>query len=82
MESYISLSAQQIPVQYTIRISNRAKYMRLTVSLEKGIVVVVPDFMNKREMARFIPQFVKDKHLWINEAMAKLQAKRKLKKTI
>jgi len=81
-ESNISLSAQQIPVQYTIRISNRAKYMRLTVSLEKGVVVVVPDFMNKREMARFIPQFVKDKHLWINEAMAKLQAKSTVKKTI
>lgn len=56
--------------------------MRLTVSLDKGIEVVVPDSMSRRQMNKFIPQFVKDRQLWISEAIEKLQAKNALRKTI
>lgn len=76
------MSVKNIAHPYAIRISNRAKYMRLTVSLDKGIVVVVPDSMTKQQMARFIPQFVKDKQLWISEAIEKLQTKKASKTTL
>lgn len=82
MECSITLSNQQIPNQYAIRVSNRAKYMRLTVSLDKGIVVVVPRSMSKRQLTQYIPEFIKDKQLWISEAIEKLQAKNIVKKTI
>ena len=49
--------------------------MRLTISLEKGIVVVVPKSMNHKRMAKLIPEFVKDKQPWLNEAIEKLRAR-------
>ena len=69
------LSSEQLLKQYSIRVSGRAKYMRLTISLDKGIVVVVPKSMSQRRMAKLIPQFVKDKQDWLSEAIEKLQAR-------
>lgn len=67
---------------YSIRISRRAKYMRLTVSLDKGIVVVVPESMNQRQISRFVPEFIHEKQLWISRAIKKLQAKDTQRKPI
>lgn len=50
--------------------------MRLTVSLEKGVVVVVPKSMSQRRMVKMIPAFVKDKQLWLSDAIEKLQARK------
>jgi len=69
------LSSEQLLKEYSIRVSNRAKYMRLTISLEKGLVVVVPKSMNPRRMATIIPEFVRDKQQWLNAAIEKLQAR-------
>lgn len=49
--------------------------MRLTISLEKGIVVVVPKSMSQRRMTKLIPEFVKDKQLWLSDMYKKLQAR-------
>lgn len=56
--------------------------MRLTVSLEKGIVVVVPKSMNQRRMKKLIPAFVKDKALWLSEVIEKLKARELVKPNI
>ena len=69
------LSSEQLLKQYSIRVSGRAKYMRLTISLDKGIVVVVPKSMSQRRMAKLIPEFVRDKQDWLSEAIEKLQAR-------
>ncbi len=56
--------------------------MRLTISLEKGIVVVVPESMSQRRIAKLIPEFVKDKQRWLSEAIEKLQAREQLRPVI
>jgi len=56
--------------------------MRLIISLEKGLVVVVPKSMNPRRMATLIPEFVRDKQQWLNAAIEKLHARRQLKPDI
>lgn len=76
------LSSEQLLKEYSIRVSSRAKYMRLTISLEKGLVVVVPKSMNQRRMATLIPEFVRDKQQWLNAAIEKLHARRQLKPDI
>ncbi len=76
------LSTQQLLQQCSIRISSRAKYMRLSVSLEKGIVVVVPKTMSRRQFEKLIPEFVKDKQYWINDAIEKLQAQKRSRPSI
>jgi predicted metal-dependent hydrolase len=65
--------------QYSIRISSRAKYMRLSVSLDKGVVVVVPKAMSKHQAAKLIPEFIKDKQLWIIDSLEKLRTRKQLK---
>jgi len=49
--------------------------MRLTVSLDKGIVVVVPKSMSKKHMAKLVPSFIKDKKQWLNKTIEQLQAR-------
>ena len=56
--------------------------MRLSISLEKGLVVVVPESMSKRQAVELIPEFVRDKHIWINDTIEKLQAKKQLRPSI
>ena len=63
--------------QYSIRISSRAKYMRLTVSLNEGITVVIPKNMTRKQVAHLVPEFVREKEQWIHSAIAKLQAQKK-----
>ncbi len=73
--SKINLSTQQSELVYAVRVSKRAKYMRLTVSLEKGLIVVVPKTMNKRQSTHLVPEFVRQKQDWILETLKKLQEK-------
>ncbi len=49
--------------------------MRLTVSLEKGVVVVVPKSMSKKCVAKLVSTFIKDKKQWLKEAIERLQAR-------
>jgi len=49
--------------------------MRLTVSLEKGVVVVVPKSMSKKHVAKLVPTFIKDKKYWLKEAIEQLKAR-------
>ncbi len=71
----ISLSNKVISQEYVVRISKRAKYMRLTVSLDKGLVVVVPKSVNKFQRDKLVQNFVQSKADWIKNAIQKLQAK-------
>lgn len=71
-----TLSLHQILQQCTIRVSSRAKYMRLSVSTEKGIEVVIPGSMTQNQANKLIPQFVKDKQIWINQTIEKFQQRR------
>ena len=72
-----NLPQQELIDKYSIRVSNRAKYMRLSISLEKGIVVVIPEAMNhyltKKHNKKLIAQFVQEKQDWIGRAVKKLQ---------
>ena len=74
---------QELIHEYSIRISNRSKYMRLSVSLEKGIVVVIPKAMNhyltRRHNKKLIAEFVQEKQQWISHALKKLQKQQPLK---
>jgi len=56
--------------------------MRLSVSLEKGVEVVIPRTMSQRQRDYTIAQFVRDKQQWINNALDKLRKKSADKKTI
>ncbi len=56
--------------------------MRLTVSLDKGIVVVVPESMSQRKVVELVPEFVKSKQLWLAEAINKLQQRKQSVPTI
>jgi len=70
------ISSKQIIEPYSIRISSRAKYIRLNVSLAKGLVVVVPKSMSRRQIDKLIPEFVREKKHWINSAFEKLRAQK------
>ncbi len=75
-------SSSQLLKQYSIRVSKRAKYMRLTVSLEKGVVVVVPTSMSQRAMVKLASEFVSSKQLWLTETINKLQQRKQSSPTI
>ncbi|MCP3849441.1 MAG: M48 family metallopeptidase [Gammaproteobacteria bacterium] len=49
--------------------------MRLTVSLEKGVEVVVPKSMSKKCVAKLVPTFIKDKKQWLKKAIEQLKAR-------
>ncbi|WP_214660645.1 DUF45 domain-containing protein [sulfur-oxidizing endosymbiont of Gigantopelta aegis] len=63
------LSSELTLENYTIRWSKRAKYIRLTVSLEKGIVVVVPATMSEQKIQQVVPQFINEKQSWLQQAV-------------
>lgn len=59
---------------YTVRVSPRAKHARLSVSLREGLVVVVPRGFNKAR----IPALLDEKRPWIEKALARVEAQRRL----
>ncbi len=61
---------KKIP-QYTVRYSKRAKYVRLSISPEKGLEIILPI----KSSADCIPALLKDKQHWINKHVDKLTPK-------
>jgi len=57
---------------YTIRVSPRAKYVRLQVSARDGVVVVVPKGFDQAG----IPEFVQQRRRWIEAAFKELETRR------
>ena len=55
-------------VSYTIRVSNRARYMRLTVGITEGLIVTIPS----RWHERFIEGFLRQKSSWILRQLEKV----------
>lgn len=70
---------QHLYSQYSIRVSARAKYMRLNLSLERGLVVVIPKSMSQYQAGKMIPDFVKQQQEWISRSLKKLQKKKNLR---
>lgn len=60
-------------VQYSIRFSNRAKYLRLSVSKKKGVEVVVPAHVGKRQAQQLAARFVQDKKAWLEKTLKRLK---------
>jgi predicted metal-dependent hydrolase len=54
---------------YTIRRSNRAKRLRLNITVKDGLVVVLPKGFNEKE----IPDILDSKANWITAGLAKVQ---------
>jgi len=59
MEKLINLGGKEI--KYTLKISTRAKRLRLAVYCNGDLVVTKPRFLN----SNFVDQFIKDKSDWI-----------------
>jgi len=64
--------AQQREPEYTVRVSDRARRVRLTVTPKDGLVVVVP----KRFPASRIPEIVASHALWIERALGRNEGRR------
>ena len=57
---------------YTIRISPRARHVRLTMSARDGLVVVVPRGFDRRR----VPEILRDGRRWIERTAAKIARQR------
>ncbi len=68
------LSVTQILEQCTVRISSRAKYLRLSVSLDKGVEVIIPRSMSQQQIKQVIPEFIIKQQRWINVSLQKLSS--------
>jgi len=58
--------------EFTVRISARARRVRLVMSMRDGLVVVIPHGFNRRE----IPRILAGKRRWIERAAARLATRR------
>lgn len=61
-------------LNYTVRISQRAKYVRLCLTLQEGLIVVVPRGFDTRR----IPAIIREKQRWIERATARLHMQREV----
>ena len=72
MKHDIVLEGKRIP--YAIRVSPRARYLRMTVGLTEGLVVTVPNHWSER----FVESFLRQKSRWVlkhTERMKKFSGK-------
>ena len=60
--------------EYTLRVSKRAKYARLQMSLREGLVVVVPKGFDRKR----IPALLEKKRSWIEKVSRQYEAQRRL----
>lgn len=60
------------PCPYTVRESRRARHVRLTLSAQDGLVVVVPAGFDRRR----IPAIVEQKRVWIEKTWARIELAR------
>ncbi|CAN1211102.1 SprT family zinc-dependent metalloprotease [Tumidithrix helvetica PCC 7403] len=58
--------------EYQLRVSPKAKHMRLSVSVDKGLEVVVPENFDRRRILEFLVQ----KRTWIDKALQQVNRKR------
>ena len=57
--------------EYTIRVSPRARYVRLVISAAAGLEVVVPRGFDRSR----VPELVREKERWIENATRRIQAR-------
>ncbi len=65
------------PVPYSIRVSPRARYLRLRVTLDKGLEIVVPRGYDQRR----IPTILNTNQSWVQTALRRVEEVRRLKST-
>ncbi|MEJ2059717.1 MAG: SprT family zinc-dependent metalloprotease [Gammaproteobacteria bacterium] len=58
--------------EYRLRVSPRAKYLRITVTERDGVVVVLPRGMSPRH----VEPFVREKRAWIERALLQIESHR------
>ena len=56
------------PFNYSVRESRRARHVRLVVSIEQGLEVVVPKGFDRRR----IPHLLHEQHAWIERALRRI----------
>jgi predicted metal-dependent hydrolase len=59
-------------LEYAIRVSDRARHVRLVVSVTGELIVVVPRRFDRRR----VPSIVEDKRAWIERARTRVEARR------
>ncbi|PKQ36927.1 MAG: hypothetical protein CVT59_10130, partial [Actinobacteria bacterium HGW-Actinobacteria-1] len=59
------------PIAYTLRVSPRAKHVRITVTRTAEVVVTIP----KRFAKRHVPAIVEERRAWIARALARAAAR-------
>ena len=59
---------------YRVKVSARAKYARLQMSLREGLVVIVPRRFDQKR----VPELLREKERWIERTAAKIAQQRKL----
>ncbi len=64
-------SAPEDPIAYTLRVSPRAKHVRITVTRAGEVVVTIP----KRFAERRVPALVEERRVWIARARARAAAR-------
>jgi len=57
---------------YAVRVSQRAKHVRLTITVHGGLTVVVPEGFDPGE----IPGLLEEKRAWIERSLAKIESAR------
>ena len=57
------------PFSYSIRVSARARYLRLRVTIDKGLEVVVPRGYDQRR----IPELLTTNHRWVQTALQRVE---------
>ena len=60
-------------VDYQLRVSSRARNVRLCVTIEKGLVVVIPRGFDTRNL----PRILERSERWIRAAMGRVESQRK-----
>lgn len=63
------LSLPSPPFEYSVRVSNRARYVRLAFKPYRGLEVVIPKRFPKKQ----IPRILQQHHVWITEQLKKQQ---------
>lgn len=67
MKREIVLGSEKI--SYAVKTSNRARYLRMTVSLSGGLVVTVPRYGNEH----MVESFLRQKAVWILKQLRRMQ---------
>ena len=64
--------AVDFPYQYTLRVSPRARVVRLCVSPHRGLEIVVPRWFNRKHL----PEVLSEKSAWIERAFERVRPQR------